>query len=114
MKYYKSYMDKQELSPDRHAKLLRLAPGVPVGRSTKNRWRRWGALAACCALILGVGQWRLAHQPQTAEGAVVGTKDTYGPGETSPDQSGFVVEGDDGKLMFPMLPASLRSIRRIT
>lgn len=106
MKYYKSYMDGQELSPDRHAKLLRLAPGVPVGRSTKNRWRRWGALAACCALILGVGLWRLAPQPQTAGDAVVpGTKDTFGPGETPADQSGFVVKGDSGKLMFPMLPA---------
>lgn len=60
MKYYQSYMDRQELSPAVHEKLLDLEP--PNRRSSP--WLKYGALAACAALIIGVGVWRLAPRPQ--------------------------------------------------
>ena len=57
MKYYHSYMDRQEISPERHEALMNLN----VERRTPRRgWVKCGALAACAALILGVGAWRLA------------------------------------------------------
>lgn len=62
MKYYKSYMDRQEITPAVHEKLLDLEP--PKKRS--GLWLKYGALAACTALIVGVGVWRLAPRPQTA------------------------------------------------
>ncbi len=59
MKYYKSYMDRQEISPAVHEKLLDLEP--PKKRS--GSWLKYGALAACAALIIGVGVWKLAPAP---------------------------------------------------
>lgn len=104
MKDYKAYMDRQEVTPEFHQKLLDLKQ-APARRTPAIRWQRFGALAACCALALGVGVWKWTPQaqPQMAEDAVIpGIKDAFGPGESPED--GFVVEGPDGKLMFPMLP----------
>ena len=56
MKQYKSYMDRQEISPAVHENLLNLEP--PKDRSGPS-WVRYGALAACAALLIGVGAWRL-------------------------------------------------------
>ena len=58
MKQYESYMERQEVSASFHEKLLTLEP--PARRS--GGWRRWGALAACCALIAGLGLWRLGSR----------------------------------------------------
>ena len=55
MKHYESYMDRQDVSASLHERLLTLEP--PAGPS--GGWRRWGALAACCVLIVGLGLWRL-------------------------------------------------------
>lgn len=58
MKNYESYMDRQRISSQLHERLLALEP--PARRS--GSWRRWGALAACCALIAGLGLWRLGSR----------------------------------------------------
>ena len=110
MKYYETYMDRQEMSPAGHEKLLELEPRAarPAGRP----WGKWVALAACCALAVGLGVWRLAAPGQpagqlTSDSAVPGQKDTYGPGETPPGEQGdgIVVEGPDGAaLNFFALP----------
>lgn len=88
MKNYHSYMDRQEISPEVHEKLLNLNP--PRRRSFRP-WVRYGALAACAALIIGVGAWRLASSDpggQTEQDALYpGIKDWYGPGEDPPDSA---------------------------
>lgn len=108
MKYYKEYMERQQMSPEGHRKLLELGEQPPARRSSKPRpWRRWGALAACCALVLGLGIWQLTapeKEPQIASDALYpGIKDTYGPGEDPENR--FEVEGPEGeKLMLPAIP----------
>lgn len=86
MKYYISYMDRQEISPEVHDRLLRLER--PRRRSA---WVRYGALAACAVLVLGLGVWRLtssAPDSQMAQDALYpGIKDWYGPGEIPPDEA---------------------------
>ena len=86
MKYYISYMDRQEVSPAVHERLLRLErPRRP------SAWVRYGALAACAVLVLGLGVWRLtssAPDSQMAQDALYpGIKDWYGPGEIPPDEA---------------------------
>lgn len=55
MKYYRSYMDRQEISAPAHEKLMNLdAPPKNVRRP----WAKYGALAACAALIVGPGRGR--------------------------------------------------------
>lgn len=110
MKYYRSYMARQEISRETHERLLELKARRRPARS----WVKYGALAACAALIVGVGMWRLAPAPGPAP-----TLDSTGqfapdytplPGETDtvivePEYS-FVVSSptESGKLMFPMVP----------
>lgn len=89
MKYYKKYMDRQEVSPAVHERLLNLER--PKRRPARP-WVRFGALAACAALILGAGVWRLApgeslvEDRQSAAQFVPGyelqpgEQDTVGPG----------------------------------
>lgn len=87
MKYYKSYLDRQEISPAVHEKLLNLEP--PSKRPAP--WLKYGALAACAALIIGVGVWRVTssdYGSQTVQDALYpGIKDWYGPGEEEPDSA---------------------------
>ena len=47
MKQYKSYMDRQEISPAVHENLLNLE----AGKKSARPWMKYGALAACAALI---------------------------------------------------------------
>ena len=110
MKYYHSYMDRQEISRETHGRLLAL-----TARRRLNRpWIRYGALAACAALIVGTGVWKLTPAPSPApppDSAGQFAPDyTPLPGETDtvttePEYS-FVVSGptEGGKLMFPMIP----------
>ena len=87
MKQYKSYMDRQEISPAVHENLLNLE----AGKKSARPWMKYGALAACAALIIGVGAWRLTSSDpgvQTAQDALYpGIKDCYGPGEIPPDSA---------------------------
>lgn len=112
MKYYKSYIDRQDISPAVHEKLLDLEP--PNERSSP--WMKCGVLAACAALIIGAGVWMLAPRSQTAlgpgqsAGQFAADYDPL-PGETdvvAPD-SLFVVNSpvEGGKLMLPMIPGIL-------
>ena len=69
MKYYKSYMERQELSPERREQLLALGrENRPAARPVR-RWRGMAALAACCALLVGVGLgvWRDSARPAPVE-----------------------------------------------
>lgn len=56
MKYYKSYLDRQEISPAVHEKLLELERP----RRRPAPWLKYVALAACAVIAVGVGAWRLA------------------------------------------------------
>ena len=52
MNAYKTYFDRQTLSPAAHDRLMAL--GEAPAKKKSFFWQRWGALAACAALILGV------------------------------------------------------------
>lgn len=94
MKNYHSYMDRQEVSPAVHEKLLNLE--APRRRSFRP-WVRYGALAACAVLIIGVGAWRLAPGRAPADDrhsaaqfvpgyqSQPGEQDVVGPEGLSPD-----------------------------
>lgn len=115
MKYYKSYMDRQEISPAVHENLLDLEP--PKKRS--GPWLKYGALAACAALIVGVGAWKLVPGPAPAQysGAGAGSdreEVLYGQPGLSSDASipvdwetGFVVNSpvSEGDYNFFAMPA---------
>jgi len=105
MKYYKQYMSRQEISAEAHQRLLSLE--VPQKKASR-RWLGAAALAACCALILGVRLWQMngtkpapAPVPSfrveaegTGEGAFLPAEKGE---EDAPAQEG-------GQLMFPMIP----------
>lgn len=59
MKNYKSYMDRVTVSEELHEKLLDLEE--PKKASRRPAWRRYGALAACAALLAGVGAFGLSR-----------------------------------------------------
>lgn len=90
MNAYNAYFDKQTISPDLHARLIALSspaqmPPSPLPNAAENepparfekplqrgplaparrthRYSRWLALAACAALILGVGAYTLQNRP---------------------------------------------------
>ena len=109
MKYYKTYLDRQEISPAVHEKLLDLEP--PGRRSVP--WLKYGALAACAALILGVGAWKLAPGPSPVQYSSVGDSSDreeviYGQPGLASDSSSFVVDShieSEGEMMFYAMPA---------
>ncbi|WP_160663237.1 hypothetical protein [Colidextribacter sp. OB.20] len=96
MNNYSSYMKRQEISTETHERLLNLGP---TGRRRSPVWARYGALAACAALIIGVGVWRLApgrapandlkSAAQFAPGyePKPGEKDVVGPEDLAPGSS---------------------------
>lgn len=95
MKYYKSYMDRQEISPAVHENLLNLKAPKHLSWSA---WVKYGALAACAALVLGAGLWKLAPLPDPAPAQSwgrVAADDISLPGEADAvDPDGlFVVQG---------------------
>lgn len=117
MKYYHSYMDRQELSAKVHEKLMNL--DVPR-KAPRHLLAKYGTLAACAVLIAGLGVWTLApgivpeldiDPPAAADtSAPVQTEglSQFQPDDTQPVESpnGFVVnspvEGD--KMPFPTVP----------
>jgi hypothetical protein len=109
MKQYKSYMDRQEISPAVHENLLNLE----AGKKSARPWMKYGALAACAALIIGVGAWKLASAPATTPNPPQSSGQfaadyTPLPGEKDMVESDdlFVVSSPagGGKLAFPMIP----------
>lgn len=117
MKHYNSYMDRQEISPAVHEKLLNLKPG----KKSVHPWITYGALAACAALIIGVWVWKPVPAP-TAGPDPVQSGSQIAPGGTSAEEdsplqadagdqgsykSGFTVNSPVvyGETMFPMIPS---------
>lgn len=115
MRYYRAYMDRQEISARTHERLMNLDVSSKVSR---RPWVRYTALAACAALILGVGAWRLAPRPTAAQPggsgpAISSALQTEAVSTSQPEDSrsgadvqGFVVSGpvQGDKLAFPMIP----------
>ena len=74
MESYKSYFDRQTVSPELHEKLLAIGRQPRTERRRRPfspAWKKWAALAACCALALGLGLWRLSAPGETGSGACV-------------------------------------------
>lgn len=66
MKYYSKYMDRQTVSEGLHERLLVLDPPKRAGQ-----WQRYAAMAACAAVIVGLGVWRwTARVPESSNDAV--------------------------------------------
>ena len=109
MKQYKSYMDRQEISPAVHENLLNLE----AGKKSARPWMKYGALAACAALIIGVGVWKLAPAPATTPNPPQSSGQFAADYNPLPGEKDMV-ESDDlfvvsspaggGKLAFPMIP----------
>ena len=123
MESYKSYFDRQTVSPQLHEKLLALPRAqqepLPHPRGSADRpWKKWAALAACCVLVLGAGQL-LSDDPFVrgvfaASPSESGTSSSSaGPtavpedGQGAADYHGFLVEGPEAEdtFSFYALPA---------
>ena len=84
MNAYKTYFDRQTLSPAAHDRLMAL--GKAPAKKKSFSLQKWGALAACAALILGV--WAYLDPPPDLEPK--GTMEvllpdlTSEPGKTDP------------------------------
>ncbi len=64
MKNYVSYMDKQAVSPGLHEKLLALETVETTRPQRKGMtYMKFGALAACAALLIGLGPKILSPAP---------------------------------------------------
>ena len=108
MKNYSSYMDRQTISPEAHEALLELEPG-----KRRRPLVRYASLAACAALVLGVGLWRLSPTPVQGPDSVQ-SAGQFAAGYTPLPGEKDVVEPDDlfvvnspsesGKMTFPMIP----------
>ena len=59
MNAYKTYMDRQTISPQAHDRLLALEDTPAKKKSVSLQ--KWSALAACAALILGLGAHTLGR-----------------------------------------------------
>lgn len=119
MKYYQSYMDRQHISPELHQKLLSLS-NMPQRKASPKPWLRSGALAACCALVLGAWVWKLAPSqsggPAPGVIAAASSQAEQDPSSSaaagdvvqdSSDPHRFVADGgvEADKMMMPMIPA---------
>lgn len=118
MNHYRTYMDRQRVSGDLHDRLLHLEPGKNTAVLRRSGpWTRAAALAACCALIMGLGVWR--GVPSLGAGSP-GNMENILPdqAEQAPaksfasdwdvsDSHGFLADsGEDlDRMMFPFIPA---------
>lgn len=115
MEYYQTYMARQEVSPDFHARLLALE--APKQKKKGGVYMKFGALAACAALIFGLGSgwWHPAAPAVTSPVTVsdgrepeniLAVEPTLAPDDSTADSRGFVAQGpgeEAGKLAFPMI-----------
>lgn len=114
MESYKSYFDRQTVSPELHEKLLAIGRQPRAERRHRPlspAWKKWAALAACCALALGLGLWRLSAPGETGSGACVPPAVSSPPEDSSSHsgenrESGFQVEGSEttGTAFLPAIP----------
>lgn len=63
MKHYKSYMDRVTVSEELHNKLL----GLEAPKKARTPWVKYGAIAACAALLVGAGVWGVGTYRQRQE-----------------------------------------------
>ncbi len=123
MNAYKTYMDRQTISPNAHNKLLSLreAPEPKARFEAASHWKQWGALAACAALILGVGTFALQNRPtpippmvpQTTPDPTGTPAPTFAPDVSDPDpveppeDDGFLIHSPatEERLNFYGMPA---------
>ena len=102
MKHYTSYMDRQELSREGQEKLLAL--GEQPRKKNRRPWLGGLALAACCALVVGLGLHFRGPAP-TPGPAFQPSGDSSGTGTYLPAQSSSPGESSSGtQTMFPMVP----------
>lgn len=95
MKEYKSYMDRVNVSDEMHERLLGLEQGKKEGKPMK--WKPYIAAAACAALLVGVGVWRVGARPNGERWRdLVATFDPYDEIESAqpsnPGQSSAAIE----------------------
>lgn len=121
MESYKSYFDRQTVSPELHEELLAIGRQPRTERrhrSPSPAWKKWAALAACCVLVLGAGQ--LLSDAPFVRGAFAASpsesgtfSSSAGPaavpedGQGATDYHGFLVEGPEAEdtFSFYALPA---------
>ena len=107
MKHYQSYMNRQQISDDLRRRLLELEP--PAVPRPGRRGRALAALAACCALIAGVGLWGSGLLPVRSPEPVTSSPASSAPISADQDAGAhsFVAEGTqdgEGKLSFLAIP----------
>ena len=92
MSRYNLYWDRQMVSQSLHERLLAIGEQAAPSARASVLWRRWGALAACCALVLGLGLSRLAAPASAGTGEPVPSGGSGGG--TSASASGEALPGD--------------------
>ena len=122
MESYKAYVDRQTVSPELHEKLLAIGRQPRTERRRRMvfpAWKKWAALAACCALVLGAGQllWDdpfirgvfAAYSPSESGTSSPSTGSSAVPedGQGAADDHSFLVEGPETESTFAFyaLPA---------
>lgn len=114
MRYYKSYMNRQQVSADLHEKLLTLPTAEQADKPQKRaiHWQQAVAMAACAALLVGVGIGARGWLPATPTVETVRPESTDSPDTALVDDGvmagtnfhSFTVPSDGGgKMTFPAI-----------
>lgn len=114
MNAYKTYFDRQTLSPAAHDRLMAL--GKAPAKKKSFSLQKWGALAACAALILGVWTYLdpLPYLEPKGTMEVLLPDLTSEPGKTDPvdplqppEDNGILIHSSaaEGQTQFYMIPA---------
>lgn len=97
MNDYKSYMDRVNVSEELHEKLMALERGKKEEKPMK--WRPYIAAAACAALLIGVGVWRVGARPEEER-----WRDLVATFETSAIESTQISDPDPVQCAAPSPP----------
>ena len=96
MESYKSYFDRQTVSPELHEKLLAIGRQPRTERRHRPpspAWKKWAALAACCVLVLGAGQ--LLSDAPFVRGAFAVSPSESGTSSSSAGPAAVPEDGQD-------------------